>query len=65
MIDKVYAFINSKGFYFDEKTLKNFYVSLKTKPFVILTGISGTGKTKLAQLFAQAIYGILDDDKKG
>jgi len=25
---------------------------LKTKPFVILTGISGTGKTKIAQVFA-------------
>lgn len=28
---------------------------MKTKPFVILTGISGTGKTKIAQLFADYI----------
>jgi 5-methylcytosine-specific restriction endonuclease McrBC GTP-binding regulatory subunit McrB len=28
---------------------------LKTKPFVILTGISGTGKTKIAQIFADYI----------
>lgn len=30
-------------------------MSLKSKPFVILAGISGTGKTRLARLFAGAI----------
>jgi hypothetical protein len=32
-----------------------FYASLLTKPFVILTGLSGSGKTKLAQAFVQWI----------
>ncbi len=56
MIDRIYSYISKKGYTFDKKTIINFYVSLKTKPFVILTGISGTGKTKLAQLFTEAIY---------
>jgi 5-methylcytosine-specific restriction enzyme B len=56
MIDKIHAYISKEGFTFDKEFVANFYLSLKTKPFVILTGISGTGKTKLAQLFAEAVY---------
>ena len=33
----------------------NFYLCLKTKPFVILSGISGTGKSKMVKLFAKAL----------
>lgn len=46
-------FVNSKGFNFKESILKNYILSLKSKPFVILSGISGTGKTKIAQFFAE------------
>ncbi len=35
--------------------LATFYTALQTKGFVILSGISGTGKTKLAQAFAAAL----------
>ena len=35
--------------------LENFYLSLKSKPFVILAGTSGTGKSKLVETFAEAI----------
>jgi 5-methylcytosine-specific restriction enzyme B len=35
--------------------LKRFIASLITKPFVILTGLSGSGKTKLAQAYVQWI----------
>jgi hypothetical protein len=35
----------------------NYYVSLKTNPFVILTGAAGQGKTELARLFAEALVG--------
>lgn len=46
----------SKAGYFIEKTFCNrFCASLLTKPFVILTGLSGSGKTKLAQAFVQWI----------
>lgn len=34
---------------------KNYTSSLKSKPFVILAGTSGTGKTRLVRLFAEAI----------
>ncbi|MBA5791720.1 hypothetical protein H1R17_10895 [Flavobacterium sp. xlx-214] len=40
---------------FNDKLVKRFVTSLITKPFVILTGLSGSGKTKLAQSFIQWI----------
>ena len=48
-------FISSKGFFYEGSLIENFYLSLRTKPFVILAGTSGTGKTKLVRLFAEAI----------
>ena len=52
---KIAAFIRAKGFVYDDNLLKNFYLSLKAKPFVLLAGTSGTGKTRLVRLFAEAI----------
>ncbi len=43
------------GLLFQEKLITRFISSLLTKPFVILSGLSGSGKTKLAQAFAQWI----------
>lgn len=47
--------INESGLHFSKKLLTRFISSLVTKPFVILTGLSGSGKTKLAQSFVQWI----------
>jgi 5-methylcytosine-specific restriction protein B len=47
--------ISVSGLMFNEDILLRFTSSLLTKPFVILTGLSGSGKTKLAQAFAMWI----------
>lgn len=47
--------LEEANFQCEEEFLRRFVASLGTKPFVILTGLSGSGKTKLAQLFAKWI----------
>lgn len=49
--DSFYENYANKGFVFSDEILTRYALSLATKPFVILSGISGTGKTKIAQLF--------------
>ncbi|PYI50280.1 MrcB family domain-containing protein [Paenibacillus flagellatus] len=51
----IQAYIQQKGFHYPEHLIENFYLSMKTKPFVILAGVSGTGKTRLVKLFAEAL----------
>ena len=46
---------NDSGLVYTDKLITRFVSSLLTKPFVILTGLSGSGKTKLAQAFVQWI----------
>lgn len=55
ILERVKSYITAQGFHFPASLIENFYLSLKTKPFVILAGISGTGKTKLIKLFAEAL----------
>lgn len=43
------------GLIFSPLLIKRFIASLCTKPFLICSGLSGSGKTKLAQAFAQWI----------
>jgi hypothetical protein len=45
----------SEGLYFTPWQVATFYTALQTKGFVILSGISGTGKTKLVQAFANML----------
>ncbi|BBH22491.1 hypothetical protein Back11_38360 [Paenibacillus baekrokdamisoli] len=54
-VNHIKSYIESRGFHFPDDLIENFYLSLKTKPFVILAGVSGTGKTKLVKLFAEAL----------
>lgn len=47
--------IARKGYQYQYDEIANFFLSVKTKPFVILAGISGTGKTQLPRKFAEAV----------
>ncbi|MDD4159958.1 MAG: DUF3578 domain-containing protein, partial [Synergistaceae bacterium] len=49
------AALYNAGLQYSAKLITRFIASLLTKPFLILTGLSGSGKTKLAQAFAQWI----------
>jgi len=55
ILQRINTYIAAQGFTFDEGLVENYYLSLKSKPFVILAGTSGTGKTRLVRLFAEAI----------
>lgn len=54
-IIQIKKYIAAKGFSYEDGLIENFYLSLKSKPFVILAGTSGTGKTRLVKLFAEAV----------
>ena len=54
-MERIQNFSESCGMSYSNQVVSNFYLSLKSKPFVILSGISGTGKSKLVRLFAEAI----------
>ncbi|MBN2775835.1 MAG: AAA family ATPase [Prolixibacteraceae bacterium] len=55
LINHTYKYITNSGFQYQKEEVANFYLSLRTKPFVILAGISGTGKTQLPRKFAEAL----------
>lgn len=62
-IQYISNYIKNKGFTYPDYLIENFYLSLKSKPFVILAGVSGTGKTKLVKLFAEAV-GATSENKQ-
>ncbi|MBX5458135.1 MAG: hypothetical protein IRZ31_14665 [Thermogemmatispora sp.] len=55
LLKHIHSYISARGYYFDQETLYNYHICLKTRPFVILAGLSGTGKSKLTQLYAEAL----------
>ena len=49
----LYDYMRQRGFHFPRELVTRYLLSLRTKPFALFTGISGTGKTKLALLTAE------------
>lgn len=49
----VVEYCRSRGFPFEPDLIARYIAALLTKPFVILAGVSGTGKSKLAELVAE------------
>jgi hypothetical protein len=47
--------IQDTGMRLDEQTLRRYHLSLRTRGFVVLSGLSGSGKTWLAQLYADSV----------
>lgn len=53
--DEIARQIAAKGLRISERTLRRYHLSLKTRGFVILCGLSGSGKTWLAELYAKIV----------
>jgi len=60
-LESVIEYIASKGFVFEPSLVAKFHTALHMHPskhFVLLSGLSGTGKTKLAELYAHAYHDL-------
>lgn len=57
-IETIVAYIQGRGFALSDSLIRAYHVALQTKPLVILPGISGTGKTRLSRLYADAVYAL-------
>ncbi|MEO6867509.1 MAG: hypothetical protein ABI200_05765 [Gaiellales bacterium] len=49
----LFSYVSARGFHFPREIVSRYLLALRTKPFALFTGISGTGKTKLALLTAE------------
>lgn len=54
---RVVEAVGRRGFVFEPWQVAAYVTALRTKPFVILAGVSGTGKSRLPALVAQATGG--------
>jgi hypothetical protein len=57
-VEQIAERVRARGFTVSDLTLRAYHVALQTRPLVILPGISGTGKTRLTRLYADAVYGL-------
>ncbi len=59
-VDELVTRIQAHGYTYPTATLHAYHIALQTRPLVILSGISGMGKTRLTRLYADATHGISD-----
>jgi 5-methylcytosine-specific restriction protein B len=57
MVSSLIDHIASQGYIFEPWQIATYVTALRTKPFVILAGVSGTGKSKLPALISEATGG--------
>lgn len=55
LVTRLQGWFEAHRLRFPRSVLTTYALALQSKPFVILSGLSGTGKTKLARLFAEFI----------
>lgn len=60
-LEKLEFLAKQRDLIYDQNDLKNLHISLKTSKFTILGGMSGTGKSELARLYADAL-GLIQGD---
>lgn len=54
IVEHVFLSLEAEGLDFSRTQVADLYLSMRTKPFVLLAGVSGTGKSIVARRFAQA-----------
>jgi hypothetical protein len=54
-IEEIGKRVAAAGMAIEDRTLLRYHLSLKTRGFVILSGLSGAGKTWLGELYAEAV----------
>jgi hypothetical protein len=54
---RVIEHLKGEKLYYPDELVWRYHISLMSKPFVILTGVSGGGKTRLTQVYAEAMNG--------
>ncbi|MBW3503321.1 McrB family protein [Pseudomonas sp. NKUCC02_KPG] len=63
-VEEIEAAVKSQGGHYPNGEVRRFHAALNFlnhKHFVILSGLSGTGKTQLALKYARAIHGLTED----
>lgn len=56
-IEVIIERMRTRGLTVSEQIIRAYHVALRTRPLVILPGISGVGKTRLTRLYADALIG--------
>jgi hypothetical protein len=60
LVDHLSTRVNEESKNIDRELIKNIYISLKTKPLLVLTGLEGAGKAVIARVFMETLNGGSD-----